>query len=202
MCLILKRGLQIKTDHELVEKICSGDEAAFEQLVAENRRLVEHIVHRMIPNAADREEICQDIFLRVFLAIKNFQFKSSLSTWIGRISYNTSLNYLRKKGPTLYNDIKQMDKMNDTFDAQFQSVEVQPDEYSEVQDRNAALYKLIERLPAVHQTILILYHMNGKSYAEIAEIMQLPEGTVKSYLFRARKALKKHYESQFQGEEI
>lgn len=194
--------MQIKNDHGLVEKICVGDEAAFEQLVADHRRLVEHIVSRMIPNDADREEICQDIFLRVFQAIKNFQFKSSLSTWIGRISFNTSLNYLRKKGPALYNDIKQTDETSDTIDLFTRSVEMQPDEYSETLDRNATLYKLIELLPSVHQTILVLYHMDGKSYAEIAEIMQLPEGTVKSYLFRARKALKKHYESQYQGEEI
>jgi len=197
--------LLLNTDHECVERILAGDKSAFRQLFQENRPLVEHIVFRMIPNQADREEICQEVFLKVFENIGTFHFKSRLQTWIGRIAYNTSLNYLRKKGPELYENFLNMqaDSCKESFfEMHLRSDEPLPDEYSETQDRNMTVRRLIEKLPVTYRTILTLFHIDGQNYQEIGDIMALPEGTVKSYLFRARKMLREYHEALLQGEDI
>ena len=195
----------MNTDQELVDRILAGDKDAFRQLFQENRRLVEHIVIRMISNQADREEICQEVFLKVFDNLNTFHFKSRIQTWIGRIAYNTSLNYLRKKGPELYEDFSKIQEDSGkerVFEMHLQSDEPLPDEYSEIQDRNKTVRRLIEKLPVTYRTILTLFHLNGQNYQEIGDIMALPEGTVKSYLFRARKMLREYFEALLQGEDI
>ena len=84
-------------ERELVSKVIAGNRKAFEQLVHQYENLVLHIVTPLIGVNADREDICQDVFIKVYEKLNQFEFKSSLATWIGRIAYNTSLSFLQKK---------------------------------------------------------------------------------------------------------
>ncbi len=182
----------------LIARIQSGDDDAFLHLIERYKRLVYNVVFRMVQNDADREDLCQDIFVKVYQNLGGFQYESKLSTWIARIAYNTCINALKKKKVPLYDDHALEGDSLEKVTANSEK----PDEVTEERDLSARLQREIEKLPAKYKTILTLYHVEEMSYAEIAEIMNLPEGTVKSYLFRARKLLKEHLVNRYTPEEL
>lgn len=182
----------------LVAKIIAGDARAFKSFILQYQRLVSHIVFRMIFNQADREDICQDVFVKVYQNLKEFNFESKLSTWIAKIAYNTCINYLEKKKVLLMDDLTSEGQSLDRCSAD----DILPDESVEKNDLSFRLQAEMEKMPVHFRTILTLYHLDEMSYCEISEIMQLPEGTVKSYLFRARRLLKKKLLSKYQKEEL
>lgn len=163
----------------LVSRIVAGDRSAFSDLISQYQRLVGHIVFRMVDQTMDREELAQDVFVKVFHSIKDFQFQSKLSTWIATIAYRHTLNFLKKNKK--WQEHKDLDEDLD--------VALEDSTY-EAQDQAEFVRRAVEQLPLPYRTVLTLYHLDGFSYPEIVEIMEMPEGTVKNYLFRARKKLK------------
>ena len=188
----------MKDSQALVEKILSGNTEEFETLIEQYQRLVSHVVFRMIRKEADREDICQDVFIQVFQNLGNFKFESKLSTWIARIAYNRCINYLEKKKTPLFDDLSPAEESIETQSGN----SFAPDTFTEHQDRSSRLQVEIDKLPVQHRTILTLFHLDEMKYHEIAEILELPEGTVKSYLFRARKLLKQRLTAKYKPEEL
>jgi len=188
----------MKNQKVLVEKILSGNTEEFKTIVQEYQRLVCHIVFRMIHKQEDREDICQDIFIQVYQNLGNFKFESKLSTWIARIAYNRCINYLEKKKTPLFDDFSPVEKSIETKS----NNRISPDTFAEHQDRSSRLQLEIDKLPVQFRTILTLYHLEEMKYHEIGEILELPEGTVKSYLFRARKLLKEKLTMKYEVEEL
>ena len=86
---------QNTTDQSLVERVLNGDNSAFGVIVKKTENLVAKIVFDTIPDEGDRKDIAQDIYLKAFQKLRSFRFQSKLSTWIGQISYNTCIDYLR-----------------------------------------------------------------------------------------------------------
>ncbi|HNW60743.1 MAG TPA: sigma-70 family RNA polymerase sigma factor [bacterium] len=147
----------------------------------------------MIPRASDREDLCQEIFLRIYRSLADFQHKSKLSTWVATITHNTCINYLQKKRVPLYEDITPADAQEEADIRRVEwvpSADASPLERVEARDLRATLQREMTNLPLPFRTILTLFHLEGMSYTEIAEVTALPEGTVKSYLFRARRLLR------------
>jgi len=175
-------------EKQLVQRILAGETKAFKEFIEDYQRLVAHVVFRMISNVSDREDICQDVFVKAYENVQGFQFQSKLSTWVARIAYNTCVNYLEKKRVPLFDDNTPDDV---TFES-LRSTNDNPYEDTEGSDIKSLLHHHINTLPVLYRTILTLYHLEEMKYAEIGQIMALPEGTVKSYLFRARKMLKEN----------
>lgn len=182
----------------LVEKILAGDKAAFRTLIVQNQRLVSHVVFRMVKSKSDREDICQEVFVKVYQNLGNFRFDSKLSTWIARIAYTTCLNFIDKKKLPLYDDLGDEDRNFEPVgdDAERPDFRFADSELSDI------LKTEIDNIPPVYRTIVTLYHLDEMSYAEIAGIMKMPEGTVKSYLYRARKLLKERLLAKYKREEL
>lgn len=172
-------------DRLLVRQVLSGNRKAFEQLVRQYEGLVLHIVTPIIGHTADREDICQDIFIKVYEKLETFQFRSKLSTWIGNIAYNTSINFLQKRKNILMGDLFSeqpgVDFSEETFNA---------DEILIEKENTKLLLMAVDRLPGIQKSILLLFHMDELSLEEISQLMEIPVNTVKSHLFRARKSLK------------
>ena len=187
---------KVNEDKIIIEKILAGDTIAFTEFVEKYQRLVSNIVFRMLPRSADYEDICQDIFIKIYRNLGYFQFEAKLSTWIAKISYNTCINFLNKKKTHLYSDISTKDSDLDDLSANIPG----PEEYAEQRDTAGHLKVLMEQLPVHYRTILTLFHLEEMSYQEISEITELPEGTVKNYLFRARKLLKERVLAKYQVE--
>jgi RNA polymerase sigma factor (sigma-70 family) len=157
----------------------------------------------MIRNEEDRKDISQEVFMKAYHRLSSFRFQSKLSTWIGSITYNTCVSFLEKRKYMLYDDFSLPgdDGEGQKFDPKDDGI-VPQDEWLSSRQVHQTLQKAIEQLPPVYKTLIALYHSEEISYEEISEITGLPLGTVKSYLFRARKKLKENLLQHYKMEEI
>lgn len=185
------------SDKDLVASILNGNQQAFVNVIRGTENLVGQIVCKMIPDAEERKDVVQDIYMKAFHHLNSFQFKAKLSTWIAQIAYNTCLHYLRKKKPSLLQDPQQWEAQEEQA-----ATTSGPDVLLNQKELNATLAEAIDQLPPVYKTIITLYHHQELSYEEIATIMELPQGTLKSYLFRARKTLKDKLLHRYQNNEL
>lgn len=178
----------------IVSRIKAGDIAAFRILVKQYERLVLYMVAKLVKDKEDIEDICQEVFIKVYQNVSKFKFESKLSTWIAQIAYRTTINHLKK-----YN--KFQDKQQDLISIENVShAEDNPEQIYSKEETHVYVNRLIEQLPEQYKIVLTLYHINEFSYQEIGEITKMPEGTVKNYLFRARKILKEKLEDYLSKE--
>lgn len=172
-------------DASLIIQIRNGNTSALRFLVDKHKNLVWHMVLRMVNQAEDAEDLCQDVFLRVFRDIKTFRGDAKLSTWIGSIAYNVCVDYIRRKG---------REKVYPTDDLAPVMCEIKAPENTAVNmnrsDLKAIVHAVIAAMPVHYRTVITLYHLDECSYREIAEITGMPEGTVKSYISRAREIIR------------
>jgi RNA polymerase sigma factor (sigma-70 family) len=183
------------TDAELVQQILNGNVNAFRFLVSKNQRMVLHIVGRIVSRQEDMEDICQEVFTKVFQKIRKFRGESQLSTWVAAIAYNTSLSHLRKQNRK--NEVS-FDESPGIVDRTEETGLVSS--LFEKEEAKAYLLKLIGQLPVNYRTVLTLFHLEEFSYREIELITGMPEGTIKSYLSRARNILKEKIEEVYKSE--
>jgi RNA polymerase sigma factor (sigma-70 family) len=178
-----------RADRALVEQVLRGDRQAFKTLIHNTDGLVAQIVFKMIGKDADRRDIAQDVYLKVYQSLSRFRFQSKLSTWICQITYNTCINYLRKK-KFIVDDYDFEDERSGISKNTSDVFSNETEKMVFNRELSNILRIEMDNLPPVYRTLITLYHQEDMSYAEIGQITGLPDGTVKSYLFRARKALK------------
>jgi len=182
-------------DQIIVQRVLEGDPSAFRELIKTHEKLVFHMVNRLIDGQEDREDLCQEIFLKVFRKLPDFRFQSRLSTWIATIAYRMSLNYLKK-----HKNEKTSALEDESF--RLQDLQKHADQLMDQEQVGKYVHQLIAQLPVQYRTVLTLYHLEEMPYADIGKICNMPEGTVKNYLFRARKLLKEKLEQVFKKEEL
>jgi RNA polymerase sigma-70 factor (ECF subfamily) len=180
-------------ERELVQRILAGNTNAFGHLVRQYEKLVFYVIRRLVTEQQDVEDICQEVFIKVYKNLSSFAFEAKLSTWIARIAYLTAVNYVKKS------ERHQTVSMSETLEF---TEEGQDDPAQLLVQRDVSTYvnQLIEQLPLPYRTVLTLYHLNEFSCEEIEQITGMPEGTVKSYLFRARKQLKEKLTTYLKNE--
>lgn len=155
---------------------------AFTFLVNRYQKLVVHITGRLIQRNDELEDICQEVFLKVYQNLGKYRNECKLSTWIATIAYNTSINYLRK--------YKKGDEVNPDDSAALRNLADYKSNDFERTDLHRYIRDQIELLPVQYRTVLTLFHLDEFSYQEIEQITGMPEGTIKSYLYRAKAILK------------
>jgi RNA polymerase sigma factor (sigma-70 family) len=196
----------IPDDKHLVAKVLAGDTRSFGTIVHNTEKLVAQIVYKMIPVEEDRKDLAQDIYLKAYKRLAGFRFQAKLSTWIAQIAYNTCYDYLEKKKFTLINtqetnrEDDDHEEMLDILNTRANRTATQHDIARK--DLSVILNEEMNKLSPVFRTIITLYHNEEMSYEEIGQIMDLPEGTVKSYLFRARKKLKENLLLTYKKEDL
>jgi len=172
-------------DKALIKKVNEGDLQAIRFLVEKNKNLVWHIIISMVGRNSDCEDIFQDVFVEVFKGRKRFRADARLSTWIGSITHNICVDYIRKKK-------REKDFRN--FDPNQQSIISFSTDMSwkqtEKEDLNRLVLTTIAKLPPDYRIVITLYHLDECSYRDIAEITGMPDGTVKSYISRGRSLLR------------
>lgn len=169
-------------DAELISQVLNGNMNAFTFLVNHYQKLVVHITGRLIQRQDELEDVCQEVFLKVYQNLGKYRNECKLSTWIATIAYNTSINYLRKykKGDMISSEeLLAMPVIAESKTMDFERI-----------DLHQYVRSQIELLPVQYRTVLTLFHLEEFSYQEIEQITGMPEGTVKSYLFRAKAILK------------
>ena len=182
---------------DLIKKVRNRDEKAFRELVDKYKDLVGSIVFRMIRCGGDREDLCQDVFIKVFENIGGFRMQSKLSTWIARITYNTCINYLEKKKPDFPGE-EALESNSIGYNDTFSDSET----LTEKTNRKNIINDEIMKLPMKYRVVITMYHFNQMSYDEISSITGLAAGTVKSHLFRGRQYLKERITKQYKREDL
>ena len=162
------------------------------------------IVFKLIPVVEERKDMAQDIYLKAFHNLAGFKFQSKLSTWIARIAYNSCLSWIEKKKLILPGNLQDEDAYSLSPDSVHPRYAVSSDSERQLfqKELSVILNKEINGLPPLYQTLISLYHQESMSYEELSQITGLPDGTVKSYLFRARKMLKENLLSKYKKEAL
>jgi RNA polymerase sigma-70 factor (ECF subfamily) len=189
-----------RDESELIARCRKGDVRAFDELVRRYERQIYNFAHKMTGNREDAFDVAQDALVRVFHHIDTFRSQSSFSTWLYRIVLNSYLDSrkrarIREKSISLDQYLSE----EEGFGAkQVADQAPAPDETVIEGERNRLLQEAIFSLPDYQRAMIILYHVQHVAYEEIAEILSLPIGTVKSRLNRARAALRKKLEEHWE----
>ena len=188
-----KRRVEYKSSEEaaLVRRVQAGDEMAFRDVVERYQAKVFSIIYGILRNHNDAEDIAQQVFTKVYFSIRSFDFRSSLLTWIYKITVNECYDYLRKKKVrrlVYESDFGEEDAMR------MQNSESARDQRPPVDvtlaQRDLAM-KLLAKLPEEERRLLLLKEVEGHSVEELAEMTGINENTIKVKLFRARQKLLK-----------
>jgi RNA polymerase sigma-70 factor, ECF subfamily len=169
-----------------VRELQLGDEKAFEVLVAEYERPIVRFLYRYLGNLEEAKEICQDVFIKVFRGIGNFQNNCSLKTWIYRITLNTVLNEKRRWYQRVKDRFLGLEGVSRTYATSLPDPELS----LTMSERSRAIGIALKKLKPEHRAILVLRDMEGLSYQEIGSALGITLGTVKSRLARARQEMK------------
>lgn len=170
------------SDGELTRRVLEGEEGAVTELVRTYQNLVRRIVFRIVRDPRDREEVCQDSFLKALRSLRSFRREARLGTWIGRIAYREAIQYLRRCQHTPENALGATDDLLSDAPSSHAALERR-----ELQDLVA---RAIDRLTPAQKTAITLFHLEEMSLAEIASVIGAPVNTVKSHLLRARQILR------------
>jgi RNA polymerase sigma-70 factor (ECF subfamily) len=184
----LKEALSGQSDEALVERCRARDHAAFTELVDRYKHKVHWMVKRMT-GVDEAEDLTQDVFLRAYQALPGFRGESKFSTWLYRIARNLCLSELRRsgrRGEQLALDDESEEKIYHLLPQSGRGLE----EQIERRDISGHVRRLMEKLPLNYRTALTLFYTNEARYEEIADIMDIPVGTVKTYIHRARLRLR------------
>jgi RNA polymerase sigma-70 factor, ECF subfamily len=170
------------TPDRLIEQCLAGDQSAWEQIVRQNWRKVFNVAYKFVGRHEEAEDLTQDIFLKIFKALGTFDRRANFQTWIVSISRNLCIDHyrsVRKERQTIAREV-------DTGDLQPASPDRTPYAAAEHKDLRAMLREALQVLPATLRTAVVLRDLQELSYQEIAEKLDLPEGTVKSRINRGR----------------
>ncbi len=171
-----------ETDHDLLEKAKSGDRKAFGKIVEKHTGVVYAAVRSVLGSRGDIDDAVQEAFIRIYRGLPSFTGRSSLSTWIWSVARNNTINIRAKER----DDVIPLDKT-----AEIASNRLGPE--AEFARRSAAedIEYLLSRLEGDYRQVIELRYLAGKKYHEIAEMLDMPEGTVKTLIHRARIKMKR-----------
>lgn len=171
---------------ELITRARAGDEQALEQIFNTYRNQVFALAYRVTGNPADAEDVCQEVFLQVMRKIGSFEGRASFSTWLYRITMNRSRDHLRrrKRTPEMLN----LEGAPDVFETNEERA-LSPEARAVAADAQTLVQGALLRLPLSLRAPLVLHEIEGLEYREVARLLRLPVGTVKSRIFRGRLKL-------------
>lgn len=184
----------VPSDKTLAAKASAGQEKAFRELMTRYEKPVFSLVYRMVRDRGLAEDLAQETFIRAFTNIRSYNPSYKFSSWIFKIAHNLTIDHLRKKQIETVSIHGAPDAITEEDQART-SLELEdtgelPDTYVENLELGSRIEQAVGQLRPEYRTATLLRHVEGYSYQEIAKIMDLPLGTVKTYIHRARLELK------------
>jgi RNA polymerase sigma factor (sigma-70 family) len=191
MAEMIKRKEPNPPDEVLIRNALNGEQEAYQELLNRYQKTVFHIVVKIIRNSDDAQDLVQETFMRAFNTLESYRSEFRFSTWLCKIAANCSIDYLRKKKIKAYSMDKPFETKNGTVEVELEDKGANPEETLLRKQQMISIEEAIESLPPKYKQVIVYRHHDDKSYEEIARIMNIPIGTVKARIFRARELLKK-----------
>lgn len=190
------------TEKKLIIESQKGDMESFEALIGAYQKGAYNIAYRMLGDVEDAKDASQEAIIKIYRSIGGFRMQSSFKTWFFRVVTNTCLDYRRKRSrhKVLYID-NPHESDEGSFRRQMEDPSEGPEETLLRSEQSRALQSMIMEMPEKYRTALVLRDIRGFSYAEIGEMLDLPDGTVKSRISRARLVLKNIFDSRMEQKE-
>ncbi|MER3328541.1 MAG: sigma-70 family RNA polymerase sigma factor, partial [Candidatus Kapaibacterium sp.] len=176
-------------DFEAIRRVLEGDNTAYEFLQKKYKNLIYSLVKKMIKNDSDVEDLVQETFIKAYKALDKFKFNYSFSAWIYRIASNNTIDFLRKRRFDTFSIDKPIGNAEDENYFEIEDNSYSPDADLISEQKADIIRAAIDTLPENYREIILLRHEEELDYKAIADQLDLPLGTVKAHLFRARKLL-------------
>ncbi|MGB3542200.1 sigma-70 family RNA polymerase sigma factor [Rubrivirga sp.] len=178
-------------DRATVGRALEGDQRAYERLVEKYQTPLTRHVAKMVRDGAQVDDLVQEAFVKAFKSIERYNPDYAFSTWLYRIATNHSIDYIRKKKLPTFSIDKPVQTRDGQLQVELPDTTYRPDRDVVTGERNAILSAAIDALPDKYNKVIVMRHQQELSYDEIAEQLDLPLGTVKAHIFRARALLNK-----------
>jgi RNA polymerase sigma-70 factor (ECF subfamily) len=181
-----------ENDQILIDRLCSGDRTAFYDLVGRYKKKIYYLAYDITGDHHEAEDVSQEVFMKVFRALKTFRRDAKMSSWLHQITVNASIDSIRRKSlrPAKHSD--ELDNISTQENLVAQGAHnldpLQSTESMQIQNR---ISQALQRISPKERAVFVMCHYNGLKLKETAEIMNVTIGTVKSLLFRAIRKLRK-----------
>jgi RNA polymerase sigma-70 factor (ECF subfamily) len=182
----------VKEDSQLIDDTLAGDRAAYGQLVQKYQDRLFNTLFHALGSREEAEDVVQDAFVQAYVKLENFQRTSAFYTWLYRIAFNVSVSRRRRKRPEI-----SVERTRDQTGAEPVSLSEEVSASLEREEGAQQVHAALAQLSEEHRKILVLREMEGCCYESIADMLDLPVGTVRSRLHRARLQLKDELKKVF-----
>ena len=192
------QNIKTLTDGELITKAIRGREDGFEELVRRYQRPITGYVYRMLNNYDASLDVTQEVFIKVYNSLERYSSEYKFSTWLYRIAHNAAIDHMRRN--SVNQQSIEAENADGSYQLQIESSQPNPEQQRERSEWRREIETVVKCLPQVYRELILLRHSQDLSYDEIAEITNLPLGTVKNRLFRAREMMREIFvERGFKG---
>jgi RNA polymerase sigma-70 factor (ECF subfamily) len=178
------------TDEEIVAAVLTGDEDRFREIVTRYQGRVVNYLYRLLRNLDEAHDLAQDVFLRIYRALDRFDSNYRFSTWLFRVAQNAAIDRIRKRRLRMVSLHRPESEESEGGDWDFASSDAGPYGDLRNRERGEAISQAIDELADEYRELIVLRHFGELSYEEIAQLKEMPLGTVKNKLFRGRQMLK------------
>ena len=185
-----------QNEQVLVDRFCGGDSSAFHELVGRYKKKIFYLAYDITGDHHEAEDISQEVFMKMFRSLKTFRRDAKMSSWLYQITVNTSIDSLRKKSSKPKRSIEEFDQINIQEQvAGSVSQSLDPQKSTEASQIQHQISQALQNISPKERTVFVMRHYNDLKLNEIAEILNVTIGTVKSLLFRAIRKLRKELSS-------
>ena len=181
-----------ENEQALVDRFCNGDSSAFQELVERHKKKVYYVAYDITGDHHEAEDISQEVFIKMFRSLKTFRRDAKMSSWLYQIAVNTSIDSLRRKSHKRKKLLVRLDKASIIENPPGSGTTVvDPEQSAEASIIQSHISQALQRVSPRERSVFVMRHYNDLKMNEIAEILNVSVGTVKSLLFRAIKKLRK-----------
>jgi len=186
-----RQGIVQDDDGILIEEALAGSQKAYTALMERHRPAIFHIINKIVRNDETASDLVQETFMKAFSALATYRSEYRFSTWLYKIAANASIDFLRKKRIQALSLDRPLETRNGEVEIEVPDYSYHPERDLERKEQTFSIEEAIDSLPAKYREVIVYRHKDDKSYEEIADLLDIPVGTVKARIFRARELLKK-----------
>jgi RNA polymerase sigma factor (sigma-70 family) len=179
-------------DRSLVMRALGNDQAAYVELMDKYRNALTRHIQRMVRQQGEVDDLVQECFIKAFGALPSYSTDYAFSTWLYKIATNHTIDFLRKKKLSTMSIDRPIKTKDGEVEYELPDTSYRPDRHIVEDERRHLIQAAVDQLPAKYHTVIVMRHQQEKSYEEIAQELDLPLGTVKAHIFRARALLYKY----------